>query len=326
MELVDSFSRKFRYLRLSITDACNFRCVYCLPQGYNKSNAFGHELSLDEILRLARAFSEFGIEKIRLTGGEPCLRKDLVQIVEGLRGIKGIKKIALSTNAYNLKRLAPSLKKAGLDAVNISLDSLNSRSFEEITQTKTHASVLEGVEGAIEAGIASVKLNCVLLAGWNDNEFQKILDFVRVRNISYRFIELMLTDSSKEIFRHRHRGLDEIYKKFIESGWLPVKRDLSDGPAQEFSHKDYLGRVGFIAPYRKDFCETCNRLRVSAKGALQLCLFGEGQTSLRPFLQSDKDRQVLKGAVLESLRLKPLAHDLHDNNFGDTRSLSQIGG
>jgi len=322
--LQDGFGRRFGYLRLSVTDVCNFRCEYCLPNGYKgKPSGF---MSVDEIRRLAAGFAEMGTTKVRLTGGEPMVRKDFMDIVEVVRNTDGIKKLAMTTNGYRLRETAADLRAAGVDAVNISIDSLEEDRFEEITGDRRFRKVFDSVDACIEQGFESVKINTVLLKGLNDHQLPDFFEYVRTRPVALRFIELMQTGDNQEYFEKRHVSGNVVRDHLLRAGWKRVERGPVDGPAIEYTHPDHVGRIGLIAPYAPGFCDTCNRLRVTARGGLRLCLFGNGSRDLRPFLQRDEDREQLKACVLTSLLGKKDSHALHVGDFGDTPHLASTGG
>jgi GTP 3',8-cyclase len=322
--LEDRFGRRFGYLRLSVTDVCNFRCTYCLPQGYQRGpNDF---LSRTEIRRLVRGFAELGIRKLRITGGEPLVRHDILYIVSEAAATPGIERLAMSTNAYRLATVAEELRRRGLQALNISLDSLDPATFEGVTGTHTHAQVMAGIDAALAAGFDAVKINAVLLAGVNDGQLPDFMEFVRTRPVSVRFIELMRTTANEAFFAQRHRRGAVLGDQLRAAGWSAMTRGALDGPATEYAHPDYLGRIGLIEPYAAGFCDTCNRLRVTARGGLRLCLFGEGAFDLRPYLQSDRDREALKRSVVSALFEKGPSHLLLEGNPGDTPHLAMTGG
>lgn len=324
--LVDSYSRTFSYLRLSLTEKCNFRCRYCLPNGYKTEQNGTGFLSLTEIENLASAFKSLGVRKIRLTGGEPTLRVDLVEIIQVLKEKAEIPTVALTTNGFQLGKMLGPLKSAGLDALNVSLDSFDRSTFQDLCGSKLGASVLESLEAALAMSFSQVKVNCVLLKGLNDHEFQYHMDFVKERDVSVRFIELMRTGDNREFFERHHIALETFEELLLRDGWSPTRRDGVSGPAKEYSHPEYRGNIGFISPYGRGFCESCNRLRVSAHGKLRLCLFGDGEVSLRRLLQSQQDQDELKELICSSLQIKPMGHRLHENIYGMTESLSSIGG
>lgn len=323
--LVDGFGRSFPYLRLSLTEACNFRCSYCLPDGY-QANGRPTFLTLEEIRRLVRAFADLGMRKIRLTGGEPSLRKDLPSIIAAVSATPGVQKIALTTNGCLLPRHVGIWRKAGLTALNVSLDSLNPARFAAITGHDRFAEVTEGVEMALGLGFDAVKLNAVLLRGLNADELPAWLDYLRERDIAIRFIELMRTGDNREYFERHHYRAEALEEQLLVAGWSLTPRAPDAGPAREYAHPDYRGRIGIIAPYSKDFCAGCNRLRVTARGDLRLCLFGDFGIPLRQLLQSDADHDALVARIATQLGLKAAGHGLHQGNTGITPHLASIGG
>ncbi|MCC7406115.1 MAG: GTP 3',8-cyclase MoaA [Bdellovibrionales bacterium] len=324
--LRDVYGRSFQYLRLSLTDACNFQCVYCLPNGYQKNHNSNSLLNPDEIVNLITAFASLGVWKIRLTGGEPTLRRDLFGIVEKMNSVPGVRKITLTTNGYRLKHQARSLSDAGLSGINVSVDSLDSKRFEEITGRGGLKEVLEGIDVALKVGFREVKLNAVLLKGMNDSEFGQYLEYARSNPVTVRFIELMRTGHNEKLFNTHHHSTESLRQFLLERGWEIKAPEAAGGPAVELVHPMYRGKIGFISPYGRGFCESCNRLRVSAQGKLRLCLFGDGEVSLRRLLQSQQDQDELKELICTSLQIKPMGHRLHENIYGMTESLSSIGG
>lgn len=324
--LADGHGRQFPYLRMSLTDVCNFRCNYCLPDGY-RCDRDDDELSPAEFVRLGRAFTALGTRKIRLTGGEPTVRRDFDAIVAGIGALPGLRTLALTTNGYRLHDNAARWRQAGVNAINISVDSLDPALFRAITGHDRHAEVLAGVDACLAAGYHSVKLNTVLMRGLNDGELDSFTAFVRERPVSVRFIELMETSDRRAFFRQHHVPSAVIRARLEERGWTPVVRLADAGPATEFAHPDHAGRIGLIAPYAKDFCASCNRLRVSSRGELHLCLFGDGGgASLRDLLQADDDRDELAARIRQLLAGKQQGHRLHQGIVGTTRHLAQIGG
>lgn len=323
--LKDSFERQFVYLRLSVTERCNFRCVYCLPNGYRG----GHdspELSVEEIRRLTRAFARLGVWKVRLTGGEPTVRKDLLEIAQAVAETPGVRRVALTTNGARLEHIARALCSVGVKAINISLDSLNRDRFAEMTGVNRFDAVSRGVDQALEAGFESVKVNVVLLKDVNDREAGSFLEWIRFRPVSVRFIELMRTGENGEFFLKRHHSSVHLRDELLERGWSPAARGSASGPAVVYRHPQYSGSVGIIAPYDRDFCSSCNRLRVSSRGSLKLCLFGNGDASLRDLLKDDNQIDELVERVRSLLVAKPARHFLKEGNYGDTYNLAAIGG
>lgn len=323
--LEDEFGRKFPYLRLSVTDVCNFRCQYCLPDGYRKTEDFQF-LSAEEIRRLLCAFAALGVQKVRLTGGEPTLRRDLSTIAASLSAIPGIRTVALTTNGYNLKQKAKEYFDAGINALNVSVDSLDAQKFHTITGHDKLAAIRAGIDAAREAGFRNIKINTVLLKDLNDDGLPQFLDWIKKEELSVRFIELMQTGDNLEFFRKHHLDGGVITQQLLELGFELMPRKVDGGPAIEFSHPEYKGTIGLIAPYSKDFCKTCNRLRVTARGELRLCLFGERGYSLRYLLASDDQKEALQEKILELLHFKRETHYLHQGLTGATPHLASLGG
>lgn len=323
--LRDSHDRQFKYLRLSLTEVCNFRCSYCLPDGY-KSSCADAPLAENEVINLIEAFAGLGINKVRLTGGEPTVRQDIVSLIHKISRVDDIKKIALTTNGYRLLQLAEPLVDAGLTNINVSVDSLDESNFSKITGKSLLKQILAGVDKAISVGIPTVKINTVFLKDLNDIELPLFLDFVKDKNISVRFIELMQTGNNRDYFKKHHISTQVIDSYLRDRGWSEISKQSTDGPAVEFSHPDYHGRIGSISPYSKDFCKSCNRLRVSSLGKLQLCLFGQGQLDLRYLLQDTSQKEELQLKIIDLLSLKTASHDLHSGYTGSTKNLSMIGG
>lgn len=324
-DLMDAHQRKFVYLRLSVTERCNFRCVYCLPDGYD-GKAAAPELSVDEIRRLVRGFARMGVSKVRLTGGEPTTRRDLLDIARTVASVEGIRKVAITTNGNRLSQLAEPLREAGVSAINVSIDSLEKDRFERATGMRRFEEVLGGVETALKTGFESVKVNAVLMRGINDDAIESFLDWIRERPVSVRFIELMRTGTNAELFARHHLSAGVLQLKLLKAGWQMMPRGLTDGPAVLFRHPHYEGSVGLIAPYSSDFCTTCNRLRVNSQGALKLCLFGDEDLSLRDLLQADEQCDSLVARVRSLVLEKPVSHLLHQGNYGNTQNFSGIGG
>ncbi|MFI8415462.1 GTP 3',8-cyclase MoaA [Serratia sp. NPDC078593] len=325
-QLIDAFERKFYYLRLSITDVCNFRCTYCLPDGYQPSGSPNAFLSLPEIRRVSRAFAELGTEKVRLTGGEPSLRRDFIEIIAAVRENPAIRQLAVTTNGYRMARDVERWRNAGLTAINVSVDSLDARQFHAITGQDKFRQVMEGIDAAFTAGFSKVKVNAVLMRDVNHHQLDTFLNWIKHRPIQLRFIELMETGEGGKLFRQHHVSGDVIRLQLEQQGWQRQPRARSDGPAQVFSHPDYQGEVGLIMPYEKDFCASCNRLRVSAIGNLHLCLFGEQGITLRDLLANDEQLDALKERIQSGLLTKKQTHFLHQGHSGITQNLSFIGG
>lgn len=323
--LVDGFGRTFPYLRLSLTEACNFYCSYCLPDGY-RPQGIQRFLGLDEIHRLLTAFAALGMVKLRLTGGEPSLRKDLKEIIRLAVSLPTMERVSLTTNGCLLPRWIDGWREAGLHAINVSLDSLDAERFKRITGHDRYAEVTAGIERALTLGFEAVKVNVVLLRDVNDDEMPRWLEWVRERDLGVRFIELMRTGDNGDYFKRHHIRAAVFQKQLEENGWVRQVRARTAGPAVEYRHPNYLGRLGFIAPYAPDFCHSCNRLRVTAKGDMRLCLFGDFGVPLRHLLQSDADQEALIARIREQLQYKAAGHGLHEGKYGITPHLASLGG
>jgi cyclic pyranopterin phosphate synthase len=308
-----------------VTDVCNFRCNYCLPNGYQKTLEEENPLSLLEIENLISAFAKMGFQKIRLTGGEPTLRRDIVDIIALIKAQAGIEKVALSTNAYRLKSIIKPLKAAGLTHVNISLDSVVPETFNKVTGRNMYNQVIESIEAALAEGL-QIKLNAVLLKEINFPEWELFLNWVKDKPISFRFIELMRTGDNQKFFNEQHLKSEILIKKLQAAAWLPTIRAKDAGPAQDFIHPDYQGRIGIIAPYGSEFCDSCNRLRVSAHGKIRMCLFGESEFEIRPWLAQLADQDEVIRVMRNLLLRKAKSHNLHEEKFGMNQGFSAIGG
>ncbi|RJX68471.1 GTP 3',8-cyclase MoaA [Vibrio sinensis] len=323
----DRFHRKFYYLRLSVTDVCNFKCTYCLPDGYKPSGQKNSSfLSLPEIQRVVRAFADCGTSKVRITGGEPSLRKDFTDIIHTVATTPGINKVATTTNGYRMEKHVADWKEAGLTNINVSVDSLDPRMFHQITGENRFTQVMNGIERAFEIGYEQIKVNVVLMKDVNSHQLPAFLNWIKDRPIQLRFIELMQTGEMDDLFNKHHVSGVAIRNQLIANGWLLKARAENDGPAQVFIHPDYQGEIGLIMPYEKNFCESCNRLRVSALGKLHLCLFGDHGVELRDLLQEDHQEEALIQRIQEQLQTKSVSHFLHDGNTGMTPNLASIGG
>jgi GTP 3',8-cyclase len=324
--LADRYGRRFPYLRLSVIPACNFRCTYCLPHGYHADAKAAQALSLAEIARLLRGFTELGMHKLRITGGEPSVRHDLTEILRTAAAVPGVTRLAMTTNGSLLTRKLHEWMDAGLNAINVSVDSLDRAVFARITGHDRLDDILHGVDMALNAGLPSVKLNAVLMRDVNDRQLPAWLDYLRDHRVGLRFIELMQTGDNLPFFRDHHVRAEGLETQLQESGWQALPRAADAGPAREYRHPDYAGRIGIIAPYSKDFCAGCNRLRVTATGDLRLCLFGEFGIPLRPLLQADEQLDDLVRAIGGQIGRKEQGHFLHEGRTGITPHLASTGG
>ena len=327
--LKDSFGRRFPYIRLSITDVCNFKCGYCLPNGYQKDKSDNRKfLSSEEIEKLAKGLSGLGVSKIRLTGGEPTVRKDFFDIVKILKNKSGIKKTVVTTNGYRLDQIAEKLVDSGIDGINISIDSLNRDTFKTITGHDRLPEILKGIEKLQKLNFKNIKINAVLLNGINSakKDFKEWSKFIKSNEITFRYIELMQTGDSIEYFKRYHIS-SRIFTDYLsENNWIFQTHGKDSGPSKNYINPDYKGKFGLIAPYSKDFCKSCNRLRITARGDLRLCLFGNTGINIRHLIQRDDQLDELKDLILKQLQFKKESHYLELGETGLTKNLSQTGG
>ena len=327
--LKDSFGRTFPYIRMSITDVCNFKCGYCLPNGYQIDKSDNRKfLHLDEIKRLAKCFTELGVCKIRITGGEPTVRKDFFEIVNILKNESGIKKVVMTTNGYHLDKKTKQIIESGLNGINISIDSLNRETFKKITGHDRLPEILSGIKNLQDLGFKNIKINAVLLKGINDSEkdFKTWANFIKINKIDFRYIELMQTGDGLDYFNKYHIPA-KIFKDYLnKNNWIHQTLGRDAGPSLNYINPDYKGNFGIIAPYSKDFCKTCNRLRITSRGDLRLCLFGSTGISIRHLLQKDDQLEELKDLILKQLNFKKESHYLELGETGLAKNLSTTGG
>ena len=327
--LKDSFGRKFPYIRLSISDVCNFKCGYCLPDGYKIDKSDNRTfINIEEIGRLAKALSELGVSKIRLTGGEPTVRKDFFEIIKIIKENSGIKKTVITTNGYRLDKIANDIKNSGLDGINISIDSLNAETFKKITGHDRLEEILRGIKNLQKLNFKNIKINAVLLKGVNDSEkdFNDWAEFVKKNEIDFRYIELMQTGDNLDYFNNYHVPAKKFTDYLNNNNWVIQTFGKDSGPSKNYLNPKFKGKFGVIAPYSKDFCKSCNRLRITAKGDLRLCLFGNTGINIRHLMQKDSQIDELKDLILKQLNFKKESHYLEIGETGLTKNLSTTGG
>ena len=317
----DSFGREISYMRISVTDRCNMRCKYCMPEEGIENLGHDKILSFEEIERIVRASVALGINKFRLTGGEPLARKGIVSLVERLAKINGVEELVMTTNGTMLAEQAEALKKAGLQRINISVDSLKYDTYEEITRGGDLDAAFQGVNEALRVGLTPLKLNVVAMAGINDSE---ILDFVQLtinHPINIRFIELMPIGQNAKNSGFRYLSCDEIKKK------LPslIHLDKQDGVSDLYRYPEAQGDIGFISPMSRQFCGSCNKIRLTADGKLKPCLYTDEEIDLRDILKRNDD-ELLKKSIKSAILQKGEKHHLNDGAKPVERGMSQIGG
>ena len=323
--LTDPFGRKIEYLRLSVTDRCNFRCFYCIPKGYKDFTAPETWLTLDEIERLVRLFSELGVAKVRITGGEPLVRQDLPEMIKRFEALPLIEDLSLSTNASKLAQHAGVLKEAGVGRINVSLDSLNPAVFHKITQGDLDK-VIEGLMAAKEAGLQPIKINMVVMKGLNDHEITDMVDFCLRHDFTLRFIETMPIGAAgkdaTDYFIDLQEVRDDLEKRFdLEPAVM-----AGAGPASYVRVRGTKLRIGFITPMSQHFCDTCNRVRLSVEGTLYLCLGQKDTVELRPLLRNGLSDEELKQALCDAIERKPLRHEFLSQPDNVVRIMSITGG
>jgi cyclic pyranopterin phosphate synthase len=324
-QLIDSFGRKVEYVRLSVTDKCNLRCFYCLPEGFRGFEEPEHWLRFDEIERVIAAFAELGVSRVRITGGEPLVRKDLPQLVGHLADLPGVDDLSLSTNATLLAHHAQPLKQAGIARINVSLDTLRPERFKEITGGRL-APVLEGLMVAKAAGFAPIKLNMLALKGINDDEFEAMVEFCLEHGFTLRFIETMPVGSTGRHASEHYLDLQTVKRRLARRFDLVPGVMPGGGPARYIRVQGTELRIGFITPISQHFCATCNRVRLSVDGTLYLCLGQDHKYELRSLLRQGISNAGLKEAIMEALTLKPERHEFKEHPGQVVRFMSMTGG
>ena len=333
--LTDRLGRIHDYIRISITDKCSLRCVYCMPEEGLEFFPDDKVLSKDEIIQLVTNFAKLGIKKVRLTGGEPLMRHDILELVEGIASISGIEDIALTTNGLALARLSEKLWNAGLKRINISLDTFEADKYREITRGGNIKQVLKGLEKASQFPF-KIKMNVVVIGGQNDNEIIDFLKYSIEHPVNVRFIEFMPIghtniERDNEMWKHKYKGVETVFDICEENGWDYEPIDFAgNGPSENFQISGAKGSFGLIHPVSCRFCESCNRLRVTADGYIKSCLYWDDEESIRPYLD---DFEAFKAKILHSLDMKPENHEmaLAENEKSQFqkptwRHMSQIGG
>lgn len=324
----DELGRNINYLRISVTDRCNLRCRYCMPEGGIDKKGHLDMLTLEEIFEVVKVCSELGTDKIRITGGEPLVRKGITGLIDKIASLEGIKDIALTTNGILLKRLAYELKEAGLKRLNISLDTMNEERYKYITRGGNVKDVLKGIDEAIKIGLLPIKINTVLTKNFNEDEIGDFIKLTLNENIDVRFIELMPLGQAASFALEHYLPNTFVLEKFKELE--PIEAADKSSPAKYYKLPGSKGRVGLINPISHKFCDNCNRIRLTADGKLKPCLHSNLEIDVKGILRDEKQNDkyaALQSAVTEAIRAKPKHHTLNDLcSKPIERDMNTIGG
>jgi cyclic pyranopterin phosphate synthase len=321
----DGFGRRISYLRVSVTDRCNFRCSYCLPRGHRDFATPADWLGPAELARIVALFNRLGVNHVRLTGGEPLVRPELSEIARRIAALPGIDDLSLSTNASRLAALAPDLREAGVRRLNISLDSLDAERFRQLTGGRLEP-VLAGIEAARATGFGPIKINMVVMRGRNDDEVESMVDFCRERDLTLRFIETMPVGRAGQASQADYLPLEEVEARLRRRFRLEPAAMHGSGPARYFRVDDSALRIGFITPQSQHFCDTCNRVRLSATGDLVLCLGQEKTVPLGTMLRKGAGDEDLLNAIRGGIARKPERHFFTTAPTAILRPMSALGG
>jgi cyclic pyranopterin phosphate synthase len=323
--LRDRYGRTIEYLRLSVTDRCDLRCTYCMPTGFKGFEEPEDWLTFDEIERLLRAFARLGTRRIRLTGGEPLLRRHVTDLAARIAAIPGVDDLSLSTNATTLRRHAQALRQAGVARINVSLDSLDRKCMESITGRDSHGRILDGIMAGKEAGFDPIKINMVAMRGVNDGEIDRMAEFCIGHGFVLRLIEVMPMGETGR--NTAYMDLQPVRERLQQRfDLVPQALELGGGPARYLATRDGRSSIGFITPLSQHFCATCNRVRLSVDGTLYLCLGQEEKFEFRPLLRGGASDADLEDAIRHAIELKPHQHDFTARPEKIVRFMSQTGG
>lgn len=323
--MIDQWGRKINYLRISVTDKCNLRCSYCMPEEGLKFISEDNILTKDEIMRVVKSAAELGVTRVRITGGEPLMRKDIIDIVKGIKVVRGIKEVNMTTNGILLSKHIRELVEAGLDGINISLDTLRPEVYKTLTRGGDLSNVLEAIELSLKNNL-KVKLNAVIIKGINEEDIFNLAEIAEEKNVAVRFIELMPIGQGK-----KNIGLSsEEVKSIITSRKVLlslVSSSEQSGPAIYYKTKIGRGRIGFISSMSHSFCSSCNRIRITAEGFLKYCIHWNHGTDLKALLRREISDEELRNIIADGIFNKPKEHRFKVNNLdSDTRYMYQIGG
>jgi cyclic pyranopterin phosphate synthase len=327
-KLVDGMGRTIVNLRISVTDRCNFRCTYCMPADNVEFMDRSNLLSFEEIHRVVTVASGLGINRIRLTGGEPLMRKDLPTLIKMINDVEGIDDVALTTNAFFLKDHAQSLSDAGLKRLNVSLDALDPEKFRDVNRRDCLQAVLDGLDTARKVGFKSIKINAVAVRNFSESEIMGLIEYGRSDGFEVRFIEFMPLDSDKVWERDKvlfgHEIVDLIKEKYE---LVPVDNSLEIGPASEYTFADGKGKIGIITAVSNPFCDHCNRIRMTADGKLRTCLFSTDETNLKEMIRSGKSDENIAETIRQAVLIKEPGHKINLDDFErPDRAMHAIGG
>lgn len=318
--MFDLYSRKINYLRISVTDLCNLRCKYCMPEKGIDKIYHKEILTLEEMQNITEKFVEIGVDKVRITGGEPLVRNNILKLVEGIGRIEQVRDLAMTTNGTLLKKYARDLKNAGLNRLNISLDTLNQEKYSRITKTGQLKDVIEGIEAAKKEGLAPIKLNIVLIKGFNEDEIEDFINLTRYEDIDVRFIELMPIGALKYWSLNKYISNETVLERVPTL--IETKASDISSPATYYKLPNAKGRVGLINPISCKFCESCNRIRLTADGKIKSCLHSNDEIDLKKMIRDGKDITAL---ITDIVKNKPKEHNLEDGNYIN-RDMTAIGG
>ena len=327
-KLIDGMGRTIVNLRISVTDRCNFRCTYCMPADNVEFMDRSNLLSFEEIQRVAQIVSRMGINRLRLTGGEPLMRKNLPVLIKMLNEVDGIDDIAMTTNAYFLKDQAQSLKDAGLKRLNVSLDALDPEKFRDVNRRDCLQSVLDGLDTARKVGFKSIKINAVAVRNFSETEIMSLIEMGRSDGFEIRFIEFMPLDSDKVWERDKVLFGHEIVNMIKENyDLVPIDNSLEIGPASEYNFADGKGKIGIITAVSNPFCDHCNRIRMTADGKLRTCLFSTEETNLKELIRSGATDKTIIETLKQAVLVKEPGHKINLDDFErPTRAMHAIGG
>lgn len=322
--LQDRFGRKVEYLRLSVTDRCDLRCTYCIPEGFHGFEEPAHWLTQDEVVRVVGAFARLGVSKVRLTGGEPLLRRDISVLAQRLGNLPGVEDLSLSSNATQLAHHAKALRKAGIARLNISLDTLDRERFAQVTRRDALDQVLDGLMAAKREGFAPIKINMVVMGGTNDDEIDAMVAFCMEHGFVLRMIETMPMGNTGR--GAGYLDLQPVKERLQKRFGLVDGVMRGGGPARYLRSPDGSFSIGFITPLSQHFCDTCNRVRLSVDGTLYLCLGQDEKLELRPLLRAGISDAELEQAIRDAIELKPQQHEFREQPGKIIRVMSLTGG